>query len=142
MWAGSLALNGLLLSGREGDFATHKIEHEVSAIYDLTHGIGLAILFPNWMKYVMNENINKFVEFAHNVWNIPNIGEKTDIANSGIQKTREYFCSLDMPKTFSEVNINDEKFEEMATKAVYFGEIGNFKKLKKEDVLEILKLSS
>lgn len=142
MWAGSLALNGLLLSGREGDFATHKIEHEVSAIYDLTHGIGLAILFPNWMKYVMNENINKFVEFAHNVWNIPNIGEKTDIANSGIQKTREYFCSLDVPKTFSEVNINDEKFEEMATKAVYFGEIGNFKKLKKEDVLEILKLSS
>lgn len=59
MWAGSLALNGLLSIGKRGDFATHKIEHEVSAIYDLTHGVGMAILSPNWMKYVMNENINK-----------------------------------------------------------------------------------
>ena len=142
MWAGSLALSGLLSYGKKGDFTTHKIEHEVSAIYDLTHGIGMAILFPNWMKYVMNENIDKFVEFAHNVWGIPHTGEKTDIANSGIQKSRDFFSSLEMPKTFSQVNINNEKFEEMATKAVYFGEIGSFKKLRKEDVLEILKLSS
>lgn len=142
MWAGSLALSGLLSFGKKGDFATHKIEHEVSAIYDLTHGIGMAILFPNWMKYVMHENIDKFVEFAHNVWNIPYKGKKTDIANLGIQKTRDFFSSLEMPKTFSQVNINDEKFEEMAAKAVYFGEIGNFKQLKKEDVLEILKQSS
>ncbi|NIO49424.1 MAG: iron-containing alcohol dehydrogenase [Candidatus Aminicenantes bacterium] len=141
MWAGSLALSGLLSFGKKGDFATHKIEHEVSAIYDLTHGIGMAILFPNWMKYVMHENIDKFVEFAHNVWDIPNMGEKKDIANLGIQKTREFFSSLDMPTTFFQVNISYEKYEEMATKAVYFGEIGSFKKLKKEDVLEILKLS-
>jgi len=142
MWAGSLALSGLLSFGKKGDFATHKIEHEVSAIYDLTHGIGMAIFFPNWMKYVMHENIYKFVEFAHNVWDIPDTGEKTDIANLGIQKTRDFFSSLDMPKKFSQVKINNEKFEEMAAKAVYFGEIGNFKKLKKQDVLEILKLSS
>jgi len=142
MWAGSLALNGLLLSGKQGDFATHKIAHEVSAIYDLTHGITLAILFPNWMKYVMKENIDKFVEYAENVWDIPNIRDKTDIANLGIKKTREFFCSLKMPKRFSEVNIGDEKFEEMATKAIYFGEIGNFKKLKKEDILKIFELSA
>ncbi len=142
MWAGSLALNGLLSFGKKGDFATHKIEHEVSAIYDLTHGIGMAILFPNWMKYVMHENIEKFVEFAHNIWNIPNAGEKIDIANLGIQKTEDFFSSLEMPKTLSQVNIDNEKFDEMAAKAVYFGEIGNFKKLKKEDVLEILRLSS
>jgi alcohol dehydrogenase YqhD (iron-dependent ADH family) len=142
MWAGSLALNGLLSFGKKGDFATHKIEHEVSAIYDLTHGVGMAILFPNWMKYVMHEDIDKYVEYAHNVWNIPYKGKRKDIANLGIQKTREFFCSLDMPSALSQVNINDEKFEEMAAKAVYFGKIGNFKKLKKEDVLEILKLSS
>ncbi len=142
MWAGSLALNGLLSFGKKGDFATHKIEHEISAIYDLTHGIGMAILFPNWMKYVMHENIEKFVEFAHNIWNIPNAGEKIDIANLGIQKTEDFFSSLEMPKTLSQVNIDNEKFDEMAAKAVYFGEIGNFKKLKKEDVLEILRLSS
>lgn len=142
MWAGSLALSGLLLSGKKGDFASHKIAHAVGVIYDLTHGIILAILFPNWMKYVMKENIDKFVEYAKNVWNIPDIGDKTDIAKLGIKKTREFFCSLEMPMRFSEVNINEEEFEEIATKAVYFGEIGNFKKLKKEDILKILKLSA
>ncbi len=142
MWAGSLALNGLLSAGKEGDFATHKIEHAVSAVYDLAHGIGLAILFPNWMKYVMNENIDKFVEYAVNIWDAPGTGDKAEIAKSGIQKTREFFSSLGMPEAFSEVNIDQERFEEMAEKAVIFGEIGNFKKLKKEDVIKILKLSS
>ncbi len=142
MWAGSLALNGLLLSGKEGDFATHKIAHAVSAVYELTHGVCLAILLPNWMRYVMNENIDKFAEYAKNVWDVPKVGDKKDIADLGIQKTREFFCSLEMPESFSELNINDEKFEEIATKAVYFGEIGTLKKLKKEDVLKILKLSS
>jgi len=142
MWAGSLALNGLLLSGKQGDFATHKIAHAISARYDLIHGICLAILFPNWMKYVMNENIEKFVEFAHNVWNITDKGDKKDIAQLGIQNTREFFRSLEMPETFSDVNINDEKFEEIATDSVYFGEIGNFKKLKRADILRILKLSA
>jgi len=142
MWSGSLALCGLLLSGRQGDFATHKIAHVVSAIYDLTHGISLAILFPNWMQYVLKENLDKFVEYAHNIWDIRNIGDKTYIANLGIQKTREFFCSLEIPKKFSEVNISDEKFEEIAAKVVCFGEIGNYKKLKKEDILKILKLSA
>jgi alcohol dehydrogenase YqhD (iron-dependent ADH family) len=142
MWAGSLALNGLLLSGKQGDFATHKISHAVSATYDLTHGTSLAILFPNWMQYVMKENVDQFVEYAENVWNIPHTRDKTDIAILGIDKTREFFCLLEMPKKFSEVNISDEKFGEIATQAVYFGEIGNFKKLKKDDILRILTLSA
>jgi alcohol dehydrogenase YqhD (iron-dependent ADH family) len=142
MWAGSLALNGLLLSGKQGDFATHKISHAVSAMYDLTHGASLAILFPNWMQYVMKENIDQFIEYAENVWNIPHTEEKKDIASLGIDKTREFFCLLEMPKKFSEVNISDEKFGEIATQAVYFGEIGNFKKLKKDDILRILTLSA
>ncbi len=142
MWAGSLALNGLLLSGKQGDFATHKIAHEVSARYDLTHGICLAILFPDWMKYVMNENIEKFVEFAHNVWNTTDKGNKTDIAKLGIQKTREFFRFLEMPETFSDMDINDEKFEEITTDSVYFGDIGNLKKLKKDDILRILTFSA
>lgn len=141
MWSGSLALNGLLSSGKEGDFATHKMEHAVSALYDLTHGVGLAILFPNWMRYVMKDNIDKFAEYAINVWDIPPHGEKEHIARSGIHKTREFFTSLGMPRSFSEVGILDERFEEMAAKAVYFGEIGHFKRLKKEDVMNIFKLS-
>ena len=94
------------------------------------------------MQYVMKENIDQFVEYAENVWNIPHAGDKTDIAGSGIDKTREFFCLLEMPKKFSEVNISDEKFGEIATQAVYFGEIGNFKKLKKDDILRILTLSA
>jgi alcohol dehydrogenase YqhD (iron-dependent ADH family) len=142
MWAGSLALNGLLLSGKAGDFATHKIAHAVGAVYDLSHGVSLAILFPNWMKYVMKENIDKFAEYANNVWGIPSTGDRRDSADLGIGKTREFFCSLGMPKSLSEVNISDDRFEKMASEAVHFGEIGNFKKLYKEDVLKILTLSA
>src|SRR5690625_6599788 len=70
MWAGTIAHNGLLDTGRTGDWATHMIEHEVSGIYDVTHGAGLAALFPSWMRYVMNENIDKFVQFAVRVWDV------------------------------------------------------------------------
>lgn len=141
MWAGSLALCGLLLSGKQGDFASHKIAHAIGALYDLTHGVILAILFPNWMKHVMEQDIDKFAEYAQNVWNIPDRGDKKDIAHLGIEKTREFFCSLGMPMKLSEVNIHEEAFEEIATTGAYFGEIGNLKKLNKEDILNILKLS-
>ncbi len=90
----------------------------------------------------MNENIEKFEEFAYNVWNITDKGDKTDIAKLGIQKTREFFRSLGMPETFSDMNINDKKFEEIAADSVSSSDIGNFKTLKKEDVLRILKLST
>jgi hypothetical protein len=142
MWAGSFALGGLISYGKQGDFATHKIAHQVGAVYDLSHGICIAILLPNWMKYVMNEDMDKFVELARNIWGMSQNRNKKEAANSGIQKTREFFCSLGMPMAFSEVNIDEEKFEKIAEKAVYFGEIGSFKKLKKEDVLAILKLSA
>src|SRR5690625_6035632 len=70
MWAGTLAHNGLLDTGRIGDWATHMIEHEVSGIYDVTHGAGLTAIFSSWMRYVMNENIDKFVQFAVRVWDV------------------------------------------------------------------------
>jgi len=142
MWAGSLALCGLLLSGKQGDFASHKIAHAIGALYDLTHGVILAILFPNWMKYVMEQDIDKFAEYAQNVWNIPERGDKKGMAHLGIEKTREFFCSLGMPMRLSEVNIHEEAFEEIATTAADFGTIGNLKKLSKEDILNILKLSA
>jgi len=142
MWAGSLALCGLLLAGKQGDFASHKIAHAIGALYDLTHGVILAIVFPNWMKYVMEQDIDKFAEYAKNVWNIPAGGDKRDMAHLGIEKTREFFCSLGMPMKLSEVNIHEEAFEKIATTAAYFGEIGNLKKLNIQDILNILKLSA
>ncbi|MFV9511854.1 iron-containing alcohol dehydrogenase [Tepidibacillus sp. LV47] len=137
--AGTMALNGLINMGKQTDWATHAMEHEVSAIYDIPHGGGLAIIFPNWMKYVYEENIEKFKQYAIRVWGVTTEG-KTDqeIAHEGIEKTREFFNSIGAPATFGDYNIGDENIELMAKKATRGGTIGNFKKLTEDDVKNIL----
>lgn len=143
MWAGSLALNGLLSHGKIGDWATHEIEHQLSANYDLTHGVGLAILHPYWMEYVLcEENADRFVSYSVNVWNVSDKGDKLKIAKEGIKKTREFFTSLGLPKKLSDVNITKKDFDKMATEAVkYNKEIGSCKKLNQQDILEIYKMA-
>ena len=139
MWAGSLAINGLILCGKSSDWATHMIEHEVSAIYDVTHGVGLAILSPHWMAHVLDEdNAAKFAEYAENVWGIQGAND-LESARAAIAKTREFFSDLAMPATLREIGVEESRLEEMAEKAVARGELGNFKKLGKDDVLAILK---
>jgi alcohol dehydrogenase YqhD (iron-dependent ADH family) len=139
MWTSSLALNGLLGYGKITDWATHGIEHAVSAAYDVTHGAGLAILTPYWMEYVLSEETtDKLVEYAQNVWRIKG-GNDLIVARKGIEKTREFFTSLGMPKTLRDVGIQENKLEGMAEKTVLYGDIGKFKKLGKNDVLMILK---
>lgn len=142
MWASSLALNGLTGTGKMmGDWGTHMIEHEVSAIYDLTHGVGLAILFPNWMKFVLNErNAFKFARLGRNVFGIEEEDEVL-AANKTIDAIRAFFSSLDMPAKLSEVNIPEEYFKKMGEKACKFGPIGYFRRLNDVAVTEILELS-
>ncbi|WP_075589973.1 iron-containing alcohol dehydrogenase [Labilibacter marinus] len=142
MWASSLALNGLTGTGKMmGDWGTHMIEHEVSAIYDLTHGVGLAILFPNWMKFVLNErNAFKFARLGRNVFGIKEEDEVL-AANKTIDAIRAFFSSLDMPAKLSEVNIPEEHFKKMGEKACKFGPIGYFRRLNDVAVTEILELS-
>lgn len=142
MWAGTLALNGLMTYGKQStDWATHLIEHELSAKYDITHGIGLGILTPYWMQYVLSpENVHRFVDYGKYVWGI----EETDpmaAAEKAIQKTREFFTSIGCPATLREVGIDETKFEEMAADATYAGPIGSMKKLHKEDVIAIYKMA-
>ena len=85
MWASSMGLNGLCGSGKPGAWTCHPIEHELSAFYDITHGVGLAILTPRWMRYVLNENtVDKFAEYARNVWHLDLPGK----INSRWQKRR------------------------------------------------------
>ncbi|WP_100407918.1 iron-containing alcohol dehydrogenase [Bacillus solitudinis] len=142
MWAGTLAHNDLLGTGRIGDWGSHDIEHEISGIYDITHGAGLAIIFPAWMKYVYKHDVNRFVQFANRVWDVEidlNHLEKT--ALEGIKKTEQFFQSIGMPITLSEANIDETHFEEMARKATERSPLGNFIKLKKSDVFEIYKLA-
>jgi alcohol dehydrogenase len=140
MWSSTLALNGSLSCGKSGDFASHMIEHEISAIYDIPHGAGLSIVFPNWMKYVMETNIEKFVNFARNVWNV-SVQGKNDrkIALEGIQKTRDFFTSIGAPAALSHYKIGEENISVMSEKCCTFGPVGSFKSLNKEDVEAILK---
>lgn len=141
MWTSSMALNELVTYGKEStDWATHQIEHQLSAVYDITHGIGLGILTPAWMKYVLSdENIHRFVDYGKNIWNLS--GTDREIAEKSIEKTREFFTSLGCPASLSEINIDDSHFEEMAANAVFRGNLGSMKKLTKEDVVEIYKLA-
>jgi len=138
MWTSSLAINGLLSYGKETEWSTHGMEHELSAYYDITHGVGLAILTPHWMKYILNEEtLEKFVEYGVNVWGIDANQDKYKIANEAIDKTREYFISLGIPSSLREVGINEEKLEEMAKQATRNGKLGNFRALDAGDVLSI-----
>lgn len=142
MWAGTIAHNNILGTGREEDWSSHAIEHEISAIYDVAHGAGLAVVFPAWMKYVYQENIERFAQFASRVWNVDTCYENLeDTARKGIEKSKEFFSSIGLPVTLEEMDITDSKLEEMAEKCAGDGTIGNFKKLDKDDILNIYKLA-
>lgn len=140
MWTSSLAINGLLSYGKHRNWVVHPMEHELSAYYDITHGVGLAILTPYWMKYILDDStIDKFAEFGINVWNIDTNKDKYDIANAAIDKTREYFDLLEIPSKLSEVGIKEDKLEEMAKQSVRKGNLGSLKPIGYEDVLNIFK---
>ncbi|MBM7605465.1 alcohol dehydrogenase YqhD (iron-dependent ADH family) [Metabacillus crassostreae] len=142
LYSGTIALNGQLQMGYRGDWASHNIEHAVSAVYDIPHAGGLAIIFPNWMKHNIDENISRFVQLAVNVFDVDTTGkdEKT-IALEGIEKLREFWSSIGAPSRLKDYNINDENIDLMADKAMVNGPFGNFKALQKEDVVAILKAS-
>ena len=141
MWAGTVALNGLLELGKDGDWATHMIEHELSAKYDITHGVGLAILTPGWMKKVLDsKNCAKFAKYGRNVWGITG-KDDMETALQAIEKTADFFKSLGLPQKLSEIGIDSSKFEEMAASALKNCPIGRFKPLSAEDIVEIYRMS-
>jgi len=138
MWTSSLALNGILSYGKTTDWAAHGIEHAVSAAYDVTHGVGLAVLTPAWMQYVLGtQTQDRFLDYAHNVWGLS--GTTESVARQSIIKTKEFFASLDMPTSLHEIGVQQQSLQDMAKIATTFGPIGKFKKLTTSDVLAILK---
>ncbi|MEJ8544046.1 iron-containing alcohol dehydrogenase [Brevibacillus borstelensis] len=141
MYCGTMALNGTLPVGVETDWATHSIEHAVSAVYDIPHGGGLAIIFPKWMRYVYRENVERFKRFATEVWGVDLAGKSDeDIALAGIEATEAFFARIGAPARLADYQIGDEKLQVMAEKATPFGPIGRFKKLESADVAEILRM--
>ena len=142
MWAGTIAHNDLLGTGRIGDWASHGIEHELSGIYDIAHGAGLSIIFPAWMKYVYKQDVERFAQFAVRVWNEePDFNDIEKVALAGIKRLEEFYKKIGLPITLKEANIPYDRLEEMAEKCTEGGPRGNFVKLNKDDVLEILKLA-
>ncbi|MCF7866464.1 iron-containing alcohol dehydrogenase [Candidatus Woesearchaeota archaeon] len=140
MLAGYIAHNGWLNVGRtNGDWASHMIEHELSAEYDLAHGAGLSIIFPAWMKYVYTENIEKFELFGKEVFGIEKKGEEA--ALEAINKLEEFYKEIELPIKMSEAKITNPNIQTMTENAIGDGELGNFKILKRKDVEDIYKLS-
>ena len=142
MWGGTIAHCGLLGTGRQQDWASHNIEHELSAQYGISHGTGLAIIFPAWMKYVYKINLGRFVQFAVRVLDVDLSFESQEaVALEGIARLEAFFRSLDLPVRLSEAGIGSQDFDQLAKKACDRGAFGGFKKMEYQDVMSILKLA-
>ncbi|EMF46635.1 NADH-dependent butanol dehydrogenase A [Planococcus halocryophilus Or1] len=142
MFAGTMALNKFLEMGYRGDWGSHNIEHAVSAVYDIPHAGGLAILFPQWMRHNVKVNPARFAQMAVRVFDVnPEGKSEEDIAFEGIDRLSAFWTSLGAPTRLDYYDIDDSKIDSMVEKAMVYGEFGNFAKLKGEDVKEILQAS-
>jgi alcohol dehydrogenase YqhD (iron-dependent ADH family) len=143
MWAGTIAHNGLLDTGRIGDWASHALDHELSALFDLAHGAGLAIIFPAWLRYNIKENTPRLARFAAKVWGVDGaFYDYEQAALEGVFRMENFFRSIGMPVRFADANIDPAKIPEMAKRAVHFGAIGNYRKLEEKDAEAIYKLAA
>lgn len=144
MWSGTLAHNGVCGTGRVEDWASHFIEHELSAVYDVAHGAGLAVTIPAWMTYVAKINPSKGAQLAEHVLGVVRVsGEAdTEVALKGIEVLREFFHSLGMPLTMKELGISDPDIDKLvANLHLHKGNpIGGYVKLAPEDTKRIYQL--
>lgn len=139
MWTSSWAINGFVNGGKQQAWSCHPMEHELSAIYDITHGLGLAILTPRWMEYCLDETtVSKYVQFGVNVFGIDANQEPMDIAKQSIEKLSAFFFdTLGLDNTFTKVGIEEKDFPVMAKKACGDGVLPGFKPLAQQDIEKI-----
>ena len=143
MWAGSLSHNHLTGLGRDGDWATHQIEHELGGMYDVAHGAGLAAVWPSWARYVCRQDLLRFARFGANVWGIPlNYEHPEETAAAAIAQTERFFTSIGMPVTLTELlgrTPEEKELRELAVKCTFFGarKIGGLMKLGEQEIFEI-----
>lgn len=145
MWASSLSHNGLMALGNDqrGDWACHQLEHELSGMFDIAHGAGLAILFPAWCQYVYKDDPERFAKLGRLVFGIKESGE--DGALLTIEKFKQCFRKFEMPLSLKEagIDLSDEMLEELLDKATFYGKrtLGAFKTLEREDMKAIYLLA-
>lgn len=143
MWAGMIAHNGTCGVGCEEDWASHFLEHEISAIYGVTHGAGLSVIFPAWMTWMVEHNVGKIAQYAVRVWGVPESEDKKAVALEGIGKLKTFFTSLGLPVTFKELGVENPDIDRLADSLHRNkGElVGNYVKLTKQDSKEIYHLA-
>ena len=147
MWGGSVMHNGLTGCGVSDDWATHQLEHELSGMFDVTHGAGLAAMWPSWARYVMHENLSRFVRFAVNVMDVPNdFTDPEGTALKGIEAMERFYHAIGMPVNIKELigrDITDAEIAEMTRKCSrdYTSTCGCLKVLKAEDMEAIYKMA-
>lgn len=118
MWTASWAINDFLKLGKPVQWSVHPIEHQLSAVYDITHGVGLAILTPHWMEYVLSDKtVHKFAQLAANVWSVPPQDDEYAMARAGIAKLKEFLKNLGLPERLGALGIDQTHFQEMGEKA-------------------------
>ncbi|RAZ66610.1 iron-containing alcohol dehydrogenase [Planococcus maitriensis] len=142
LFAGTMGLNNFLQMGYNGDWASHNIEHAVSAIYDIPHAGGLAILFPQWMRHNVPVNPARFAQMAVRVFGVDRANKSDEeIAYEGIDRLVEFWTSIGAPSSLKDYDIDDSRFSDIVDKTLVYGEFGNFNKLNGQDVEKILQAS-
>ncbi len=139
MWTSSIALNHLFTFGKGGAWSVHPMEHELSAFYDITHGVGLAILTPAWMRYVLSDvTVKRFAMYARNVWDVAK-EDDYEAAEEGIRLTEQFFVDMGLPMKLSDLGLDDSQFALMASEAVRTSGLAarSYVKLTAEDVEKI-----
>lgn len=143
MWCGTVAHNGICGVGREEDWASHALEHEISAIYDVAHGAGLAVIFPAWMAFMAEHNPAKIAQFAHRIFDIPKSEDLEEMALAGTARLKHFFRYMGLPVSFKELGIEHPDIDRMLVSLQRNkGELlGNYVKLTMTDCREIYRLA-
>ena len=143
MWASTVAHNDFLSCFRVGDWSSHQLSHELSGMYDATHGAALAVAFPAWMTYVYKHDVQRFCRFAVEVMGVEmDFFHPEETALKGIAALRAFFKSIGMPTTLSELGVPEDKLDVLADKVKRGadGTTGQFVKLTRDDCLKIYQL--
>ncbi len=145
MWASSLSHNGLTGCGKTAFFPAHKLEHDVSGLFDhVAHGAGLAVLFPAWARFVMHKDIRRFAQLANRVWGVDLDQFHPDrTALKGIEAMESYFTSLGMPRTLTELGVPKESWQTLASMTTNGGtsKVKSYDPLGVDEILEIYRIA-
>lgn len=143
MWAGMVAHNDIVGVGRDQDWNSHDLEHELSALYDCAHGAGLAVVMPAWMEYVMHQDIMRFAQFATRVWGCEmDFANPEETAMKGINSFKDFLSSIGMPVTFEELGAKEKDIPEMVEKWSKGNTPHGFVKIGKVEATAIYKIAA